>query len=404
MATDVSNSNEGHRAFVRLRKSSIRMMNFISRNKRVGWIHCAAGALLISFLAACNRDETKVYQVPKEDAAPPTQAAQPAPDVTPQMSQPDMGAPTDAAASVPALKYQLPEGWQEKPASDMRVASFSAPGPGGQSADVSVIPLPVVGRDMELINMWRSRVQLPATNDPDAVEQFEPVAIGAEQGRLFEFVSVQPVMGKGRQRLLVAMLTRDNMSWFFKMTGEDRCATSQKKHFLEFLKSVSFVENVPPQITNTPAPSTDNGNTESIWTVPSAWQSIPPAQFLLAEYSISGANGAKAEVNVAAMGGEGGGLLANVNRWRGQLGLGALSESDLPQLAPSLEVPGGTATMVDFVGTDSKTGAPTRLIGAIVSQNGQTWFYKMMGDKQVVTQQKDNFTKFIQSANYANAR
>ncbi len=113
----------------------------------------------------------------------------------------------------------------------MRIASFSAPGPGGQSADVSVIPLPVVGRDMELINMWRSRVQLPATADPDAVNQFEPVAIGMEQGRLFEFVSTQPVTGKDRQRLMVAMLTRDSMSWFFKITGNDACVTSQKNHF-----------------------------------------------------------------------------------------------------------------------------------------------------------------------------
>jgi hypothetical protein len=93
-----------------------------------------------------------------------------------------------------------------------------------------------------------------------------------------------------------------------------------------------------------------------------------------------------------------------VNRWRGQIGLGALGDDDLTQLAHSLDVSGGTATMVDFTGTDSKTGVPTRLMGAIVSQNGQTWFYKMIGDKQIVAQQKDNFTKFIQSANYANTR
>ena len=55
--------------------------------------------------------------------------------------------------------------------------------------------------------------------------------------------------------------------------------------------------------------------------------------------------------------------------------------------------------MVDFTGTDSKTGKPARLVGAIVPQNGQTWFYKLMGDEQIVAQQKDAFIKFIQSAN-----
>jgi hypothetical protein len=298
----------------------------------------------------------------------------------------------------------LPEGWQEKPPSEMRVASFAALGPNGQSADISVIPLPVVGRDLELVNMWRSKVQLPATSDPNAVNQAKPVAIGAEQGRLFEFVSEQPLMGKSRQRLLVAMLTRGEMSWFFKIAGEDAFVISQKEKFLQFLKSASFVENVPAQMDVPPATQNENENAHSIWTLPSGWQSLPPSQFLLAEFSISGTNGAKAEVNVAELNGEGGGLLANVNRWRGQLGLGAIGENDLPQLAQSLDVPGGKATLVDFAGVDAKTRAPTRLVGVIVSQNGQTWFYKLMGAGQIVAQQKSAFTKFIQSANYANAR
>ena len=104
------------------------------------------------------------------------------------------------------------------------------------------------------------------------------------------------------------------------------------------------------------------------------------------------------------MGGTGGGLLANVNRWRGQLGLGAIGENDLAKLAQSLDVPGGKGTLVDITGVDAKTGAPTRLVGAIVAQSDQTWFYKLMGEGQIVAQQKDAFTKFIQSANYANAR
>jgi hypothetical protein len=202
-----------------------------------------AGVILIAALAGCNRDEAKVYHVP-EEASPPSQ---PAPDAASEAASPDMGPPPSAPMSPPQLHYQLPEGWQEKPPSEMRVASFTAPGPNGLAADVSVIPLPIVGRDLELINMWRSRVQLPATSDPDAVKQAEPVAIGAEQGRLFDFVSEEPMMGKTRQRIMVAMLTRGTMSWFFKMTGEDAFVASQKKKFLQFLKSVSFVEDAPAQ-------------------------------------------------------------------------------------------------------------------------------------------------------------
>ncbi len=360
--------------------------------------HLAAGLILISALAGCKRDEARVYHVPKEDSSP----SQAAPVATPEVAQPGMDSPPPSAISIPQLKYRLPDGWQEKPLSEMRVASFAVVGPKGQSADVSAIPLPIVGRDLELVNMWRSQVQLPATSDPNAIKQAESIAIGTEQGRLFNFVSEQPMIGKFQQRILVAMLTRGTMSWFFKMSGEDVFVISQKEKFLQFLKSVSFVENAPAQMAA--APVTQGGNADSIWTVPSGWQSMPPAQFLLAEFSISGTNGAKAEVNVAAMGGEGGGLLANVNRWRGQLGLGTAGENDLSQIAQSLDVPGGKATLVDFTGVDSKTSAHTRLVGVIVSQNGQTWFYKLMGAEPVVAQQKDAFVKFIQSANYANAR
>jgi hypothetical protein len=363
-------------------------------------MRCAAGVILISTFAGCKRDEATVYNVPKETSPP----AQPAPAVMPETASPEPAPLPATAMSLPQLKYQLPAGWQEQPLAEMRVASFTVPGPNGESADVSVIPLPIVGRDLELINMWRSQVQLPATSDPDAVKQAEPVAIGAEPGRLFDFVSEQPMVGNARQRILVAVLTRGPMSWFFKMTGEDAVVTSQKDNFIQFLKSVSFVENTPTEMAAPPAPQTENQNAGSIWTIPPGWQPLPPSQFLRAEFSISGASGKKADVNVAELGGEGGGLLPNVNRWRGQLGLSPVAENDLPQMAQSLDVPGGHATLVDLTGTDLKTGTLTRLVGVIVPQNGQTWFYKLMGDESIVAQQKDTFTKFIQSANYANAR
>jgi hypothetical protein len=407
------------------------MMNFIRWNDRVMWVSCATGLALISILTGCNRDEPKVYQVPKEtdepkvyqvpketDAPPvPPPAAQPDPMATPDAAQPAMAspspmmAPAAAEPGLPQLKYQTPAGWQEKPAGDMRVASFTVAGANGQTADVSVIPLPVVGRDMELINMWRSRVQLAATSDPAAVNQAKPVTIGSDEGRLFEFVSDKPLTGKFRQRIVVAMLTRPAMSWFFKITGDDELVTAQKDKFLQFLKSVSFAEGAgasqpmgaPPAMPPSAMPG-GNDSTGSIWTIPSGWQSVPPSQFLLAEYSVAGANGAKAEVNVAEMAGTGGGHLPNINRWRGQIGLGPLSDDELTKQELSVDVTGGSATVVDFTGTNAKTGAPTRLIGAIVAQNGQTWFYKLMGDQATVGQQKDAFTKFIQSANYANAR
>jgi hypothetical protein len=99
--------------------------------------------------------------------------------------------------------------------------------------------------------------------------------------------------------------------------------------------------------------------------------------------------------------GEGGGLAANVNRWRGQLGLAPIAEADkLQETLTPVDTPSGKAMFVDMTGTDARTGKQARLVGAIVPQSGQTWFYKLMGDEQIVGREKNAFQKFVQSAKY----
>jgi hypothetical protein len=339
---------------------------------------------MVVLLAGCGRDNVKVYHVAKDDSTPP--------DETIALEQ--------NSTSQPQLHWTLPGGWQEKAPSHMRIASFAVTNADGQIADVGVIPLPAGENELDLVNMWRDQMQLPALTNETAAGM---VSVGNESAKLFEIASAAPLIdGKFRARILVAEFTRGATDWFFKMTGEDSFVASQKENFLQFLKSVSFVENGPTEMAA--VPTTQNENANSIWTIPPDWGPLPPSQFLLAEFSITGTNGAKADVNVAELGGEGGGLLANVNRWRGQLGLGAAGEDDLPQMTQSLDMPDGKATLVDFAGASAQTGAQVRLVGAVVPQNGQTWFYKLMGDETVVAQQKDAFIKFIQSANYANAR
>ena len=143
-----------------------------------------------------------------------------------------------------------------------------------------------------------------------------------------------------------------------------------------------------------------SGEGKPAWQVPSGWTETSGGQFLVAKFLIAGDAGAQAAVNVSASAGEGGGLASNVNRWRGQLGLTPLSESDLSAQVQTLDAAGGKISVVDLSGTDARSGQPARLVGAIVPQNGQTWFYKLMGDAKIVGAQKDAFTQFVQSAKY----
>ncbi|HVU27693.1 MAG TPA: hypothetical protein VHG71_08160 [Verrucomicrobiae bacterium] len=348
-----------------------------------------AALIFTAAFAGCKRDEVKVYQISNESTSPPASN--------------QIAPPAQNENSQPQLQFILPNGWQQIAPSQMRVASFLIANAGGSAADVGVIPLPAGEDELALVNMWRDQLQLPALTNSTAAET---ISVNNDSAKFFEIASEQPLIdGKFRARILVAELTRGNTSWFFKMTGEDSFVASQKDNFLQFLKSVSFVENFAPQSFPQPTAANQNANSSlnSIWTIPADWQSQPPSQFLLAEFLIQ-TNGATAEVNVAELAGDGGGLAANVNRWRGQLGLPPADEMEFSKTISTFEVPNGQATLVDFSGTDSKTGKPARLVGAIVPQNGQTWFYKLMGDPQIVAQQKDAFLKFIQSAKYPDAR
>ncbi len=354
----------------------------------------ASSTLAVIFIVAgCKRDDVNVYQVAKENSAP-------APAPTPMATPSAMAAPVQNENSQPQLQFVLPTGWQQIAPSQMRVASFTVTNATGPVADVGVIPLPAGEDELALVNMWRDQMQLPALTNATTAET---VSIGDAAAKLFEIASEKPLIdGKFRGRVLVAMLTRGATSWFFKLTGEDTFVGSQKENFLHFLKSVSFVENAPTAIAASPVAPTQNANTggNSIWTLPADWQSVPPSSpMLFAEFSIVDNAGGKAGVNIAELSGEGGGLAPNVNRWRGQLGLPPIADI----LTRSFDVPGGKAQLVDFTGTNAKSGQPARLVAAIVPQNGQTWFYKLMGDEKVVAAQQAAFIKFIQSAKYPDA-
>jgi hypothetical protein len=207
----------------------------------------------------------------------------------------------------------------------------------------------------------------------------------------------------------------DDAVWYFKMTGEAALVEKQKPNFLAFLKSVDFGKLPPPStmdLTKLPAshpdisgmgavattPTADAGD-KPTWNVPADWQAGQLAQFLVARFVVKGDGDSGAAVNVSQLVGDGGGLAPNVNRWRGQLGLSPASDDDIAKL-PTIDASGAKATVVEINGTDPRSNKPASLVGVVLPLNSQTWFYKLMGDANVVAAQKDAFIKFVQSAKY----
>jgi hypothetical protein len=376
---------------------------------------------LLFLAAGCQRDGIKVYHVAK-DQEPPQQAAPvpPADSANPAMppghpdisSAPAMAAPPASESAQSPLTWKTPDGWTEVPPSEMRLASFKVAGANGKQADVSIVPLPgMAGTDDANVNRWRGQVGLSDVSSDELQKSAETVEAGGQPAQLYDIAGTTG-------RILGVIQHRDGMAWFYKMTGDADLVEQQKPAFVEFLKSLKFqavpvsgaMEEMPatlppghPAIGNMTTPAAASApishDGQPNWQVPAGWQEISGGQFLVAKFTLTGDGGATAAVNVSTSAGDGGGLAANVNRWRGQLGLPPVSDI----LTSSLDVAGGKAQLVEMGGTNAQTGQPSQLIAAIVSQPDQTWFYKLMGDAKVVAGQRDAFKRFVQSAKYPDA-
>lgn len=366
-------------------------------------------------LSACDRDDTKSYRVPKEAPAI-SQAG--LPDGHPNIST---GGPAATPTAKPRLSWTKPEGWNEAPPGPMRAASFNVKGDGGKQADVSVIPLPgAAGGDLANVNRWRGQVGLAPLSAEELAKTAEAVEIGGQAAQLYDMAGAASGSGDPT-RILGVIQQRDGMAWFFKMTGNDPLVAKEKTAFVTFLKSVKYEagpaaahpspiggETLPaghPDISSTPiaAPSATPvpaSEGKPKWDVPAGWKEIPGGQFLMAKFTLTGDGGAQAAVNISRSVGDGGGLAANVNRWRGQLGQTPWSEADLQKQTKEIPVASGTMTVIEMSGTDARTGQPASLVGAMMMQSGQTWFYKLMGDAKVVESQRAAFTKFVQTVKY----
>jgi hypothetical protein len=95
-------------------------------------------------------------------------------------------------------------------------------------------------------------------------------------------------------------------------------------------------------------------------------------------------------------------LLPNVNRWRTmQLGLPALDADQLKDASKKVKLGNADGLAVDFTGPGNPPGkGPRRILGAVVSRPGTTWFIKMDGPADLVGEQKAAFDKFLGSVKF----
>lgn len=128
------------------------------------------------------------------------------------------------------------------------------------------------------------------------------------------------------------------------------------------------------------------------WTAPAHWQPKPATAIRKGSYAIPGEGGAVGDMSIVSLPGDVGGELANINRWRGQLGLAPVAESEMASVVTQRDQHGLQVTIVDFSSADGH-----RMLGAMVPYSGSIWFFKLTGPEALVGHEKDAFLGLLGS-------
>ena len=349
--------------------------------------------------AGCSREMDGItqYKAPKEVAAAKPQVPSapsagwfvkltgPANDLAPQLASFVQFVSKFKITANGEPQWQLPPGWKQVPPGELdpalaqarfatlRIEETKPP------LDVTVTTLPSSDPTSEAyiqqnFNRWRTQVGLAPLQGPDWI------AKARESGELSIFG------------------TEDGFLVFVKLTGpgpKSEAAESESDaaspEVSTYAALVPFVpggmERVRPE--EPPEPPTAPAAPPFQFTAPEGWT---PTSKPLASVAFTRTDGEKtADLTVIRLSG-GGSFGANVNRWRGQIGLEPVDEKEIE--SQPLEVAGSSARLVEL------QGEKDALLTVIIPQDRVQWFVKLMGDKDLVLKERDAFLKFVQSIKF----
>jgi hypothetical protein len=257
------------------------------------------------------------------------------------------------------MTWKLPAGWEKQDtAAGPRYATIQV-GPKDKKTQLIVSSFRgEVGGLLMNVNRWRKQIGLHPTI----------------QSRLPKYVKDITVDG-GPARLV-------------DMTGPGGAAPSSSMP--PFLQGHPPMEGHPPIGGDMRPPAAAGLHYQK----PEGWKELEnPGPIALKKFR-TGTGEEAAEVSVTPLGGDAGGVLANVNRWRGQIGLPSVTQEQADRDLHQITVEGKAAPYADLSGPEQ------RMLAVIVSRGDTTWFVKTTGPKNVVAKQKSAFEAFVKSLRF----
>jgi hypothetical protein len=256
------------------------------------------------------------------------------------------------------------------------------------------------------INRWRGQLGQEPFADEASLKQGTRTVVSGFGDAVF--VEVEGLIAnadpKKDGRLIGAIAESGANAWFFKLRGNEALAAAERENFIRWIESVkpSGPAKVPmhgtsPGEQSAPAPAASvapAGDGSVTWQLPEGWALAKGSSARYATIAISGGDGSKGELAVTHFPGDVGGDLANVNRWRSQIGLEPVDEAALATSVAEITAGPKSIKMVDA------TGPQTRCAAGWVAHGGETWFFKFTGPDALVGAEKAKFTAFLESVRF----
>ena len=318
-----------------------------------------------------------------------------------------MGMGSVPAASSPKVTYDVPEGWTERPTTSMRAANFQVGDDPRAECYLTVLPGDAGGLAAN-VNRWREQIGQPPLSNTELDELMRFDFFG---GRAVGIDVVGTWAGMGgtesleNWRMVGLLLVQPTGSKFLKMTGPADLLEEHLENFQVLAQSFQETKGAPrfaPQtmgsgpLPNVEAPPPGVASGLS-WVAPAGWKVAAPKPFRAANY-LAGDGGVECYITVLP--GEAGGVLANINRWRNQMGVGPLAPAalDVLEKVPMLH---GQAHFVELEGSFTDMSGlvqpSSMMLGALGTLPGRSVYVKMIGPTQAVKAQKAAFKEFCAS-------
>lgn len=251
--------------------------------------------------------------------------------------------------------WTLPAGWTERPGNELRYRTLIPNSKSPLELTVSALPIGDSLNESILANLnrWRNQLDLPFIEAADIPYRTEALKAGDIP------VTLLNIVGKARPAAAMPGMAAPGMA-------------------------------MPGPQAGTPGASAPGGSGDIRFQKPDPWMAVAPKQFIQSAFMV--VDGKKELLITVSR--AGGSAVANVNRWRGQMGLEPLDEPGVAQLLKEFPVGSRPGALLEMA-TESQA-----LVVALIPAGGSTIFIKMMGDPKLATQERERFEAFARSVTF----